>query len=263
VYSLAFDRRIKKLHAEFKDCTVMPASLSYLQTLPQTEATAFVISLQKVKEHLSQELAFINTQLQQKTVQLQGINGILADLGSPATEVPVPVSEALVSEALASEAPVSEVPTNGNSSVSRLLDLETPTPASPSSDQETAVSEPVRSQRGKKPSSQSKTPAKAKRGATKPASKSKSSARSSEPNALKPFLQVAFQNQPLNESIAQVLSNAAEPLSTDELMVELYEGLSSEDYQRAKRSLTNILSTGRSKGKWQSTGRGLYASNAT
>jgi hypothetical protein len=233
----------------------MPASLSYLQTLPQTEATAFVISLQKVKEHLSQELAFINTQLQQKTVQLQGINGILADLGSPATEAPVPVSEA----------PVSEAPTNGNSSVSRLLDLEIPTPlpASPSSDQEMVeVPEPVRSQSGKKPSSQSKTPAKAKRGATKPASKSKSSARNSEPNALKPFLQVAFQNQPLNESIAQVLSNAAEPLSTDELMVELYEGLSSEDYQRAKRSLTNILSTGRSKGKWQSTGRGLYASNA-
>jgi hypothetical protein len=236
----------------------MPASLSYLQTLPQAEATDFVTSLQKVKAHLSQELAWINTQLQQKTVQLQGIEGLLAELGSPSSESP---------------APASEEPPNGNSSVSRLLDLEmaTPSPAAPSSNHEPVDDEPVdapkppRSQRGQKPTSGSKAPgkasAKSKRGAAKPTSKAKSSASASEPGALKPFLQSAFQNQSLSDSIIQVLSQAKEPLSTDDLMVELYEGLSSEDYNRAKRSLTNILSTGRSKGKWQSTGRGLYASN--
>ena len=237
----------------------MPASPSYLQTLPQTEATVFVTSLQKVKEHLSQELAWINTQLQQKTVQLQGIEGILADLGSPSSESP---------------APASEEPTNGNTSVSRLLDLEiaTPSPAAPSSNHEPVDDEPVdapkltRSQRGKKPTSGSKAPAtapaKSKRGAVKSASKAKIPTSATQPNTLSSFLQSAFQNQPLSDSITQVLSNAAEPLSTDNLMVELYEGLSSEDYNRAKRSLTNILSTGRSKGKWRSTGRGLYASNA-
>ena len=229
----------------------MPASLPYLQTLPPTEATALVTSLQKVKDHLSQELDWINTQLQQKMTQLQGIDGILSDLGSPETEVPVPVSEEL----------------NGNSSVSRLLDIEIPTPL-PQTESSPPVEapDPARSQRGKKPTSSSKAPGKAppkaKRGASKPSSKTTPSGSATEPNALKPFLQSAFQNQPLNESIAQVLNDATEPLSTDDLMVELYEGLSSEDYQRAKRSLTNILSTGRSKGKWRSTGRGLYASNA-
>jgi len=238
----------------------MPSSLSYLQTLPQTEATALVTSLQKVKEHLSQELAWINTQLQQKTVQLQGIDSILADLGSPAPESP---------------APAAEEPINGNTSVSRLLDLERPTSpqASPSSDHETVDDEAVddetvdapelaRSQRGKQPTSRPKVPAKSKRGVAKPASQAKSPASATQPNTLSSFLQSALQNQPLSDSIAQVLSNAVAPLSTDNLMVELYEGLSNEDYQRAKRSLTNILSTGRSKGKWRSTERGLYSSNA-
>lgn len=228
----------------------MPVSPSYLQNLLPTEATAFITSLQKVKEHLSQELAWITTQLQQKTVQLQGIDSILADLGSPATEIPTPVSEEL----------------NGNSSVSRLLDIERPMPmpmpqTEPSSP--TEAPKPARSPQGKRSTASSKAPATAKRGAAKPAGKAKPAAAASEPKALKPFLQSAFQNQPLNESIAQVLSQAKESLSTDDLMVELYDGLSSEDYQRAKRSLTNILSTGRSKGKWRSTGRGLYASNAT
>ena len=229
----------------------MTASTSYLQTLPSTEAIAFVTSLQKVKAHLSQELARINTQLQQKTVQLQGIEGILAELGAPTEQPPSP-------------APASEELTNGNSSVSRLLNLEIPTPpqASPSSDHETVEApEPARSQRGKKQISSPKSPAKSKRSAAKPASQAKASESAAEPNALKPFLQSAFQNQPLSDSIAQVLSNATEPLSTDNLMVELYDGLSSEDYKRAKRSLTNILSTGRSKGKWRSAERGLYTSN--
>jgi hypothetical protein len=42
----------------------------------------------------------------------------------------------------------------------------------------------------------------------------------------------------------------------------LYEGLSTEDYQRAKHSLANILSVGKSKGTWQSVGRGRYTGNA-
>jgi hypothetical protein len=232
----------------------MTSPTSYLQTLPQTEANAFVTSLQKVKEHLSQELGWISTQLQQKTVQLQGIEAILSEFGSVSTSdtAPVPPAEGL---------------TSGNTSVSRLLDLETtssPAPAAPSS--EVA---PAR-QPGKKPKSNSKPAAKAspksaakpKQGAATPGRKTKATAATTaEPNALRPFLQAAFQNQSLSDSIVQVLTNAAEPLSADNLMVELYEGLSSEDYKRAKRSLTNILSTGRSKGKWRSAERGLYTNN--
>jgi hypothetical protein len=236
----------------------MTSPTSYLQTLPQTEANAFVTSLQKVKEHLSQELGWISTQLQQKTVQLQGIEAILSEFGSPAAEpdaAPVTVVEGL---------------TSGNTSVSRLLDLETSSSAQAAPSAESAAAR----RPGRKPSSTSKaatksatkaspkSTTKSKQGAVKPG-KAKASASATEPNALRPFLQAAFQNQSLSDSIVQVLSNSAEPLSADNLMVELYEGLSSEDYKRAKRSLTNILSTGRSKGKWRSAERGLYTNNAS
>jgi hypothetical protein len=62
--------------------------------------------------------------------------------------------------------------------------------------------------------------------------------------------------------VGDILNNASAPLSTDEVMAELYDGLSKEDYNRAKNSLANILSVGRSKGTWKSTGRGRYAGNA-
>ena len=203
----------------------MTSSTSYLQTLPATEATAFVTSLQKVKEHLSQELAWINTQLQQKTVQLQGIEAILSELGSPETAVETPVTSA--SEGLA----------NGNTSISRLLDLEVPT--APSEAASAADSAPLQSsdsapRRGKKQSSGSKSSAKPKRGSVKSASKAKSSPSATEPSALRLFLQSAFQDKPLSDSIAHVLNSAPEPLSADNLMVELYEGLSSEDYKTSQ-----------------------------
>ena len=230
----------------------MTSSTSYLQTLPQAEANTFVTSLQKVKEHLSQELEWINTQLRQKTVQLQGIEAILSELSSLGVESD---TEAMTSDA--------EGMTSGNSSISRLLDLEV-SAASPQStlnaDSASAQSQPGRRQSSSSKSSKAST--KPKRGAAKPG-RAKASDSTAEPGALKPFLQSAFRNQPLSDSIVQVLNHAAEPLSADNLMVELYEGLSSEDYKRAKRSLTNILSTGRSKGKWRSAERGLYAGNRT
>ncbi len=54
-------------------------STSYLQTLAKDEAIAFVASLQKVKDHLSQELQWMSEQAQQKTAQLQSLETLLSE----------------------------------------------------------------------------------------------------------------------------------------------------------------------------------------
>jgi len=52
---------------------------SYLQTLSPAEARAFITSLGQVQSHLQQELEWMNQQMQQKTMQLQGIETLLAE----------------------------------------------------------------------------------------------------------------------------------------------------------------------------------------
>ena len=80
-------------------------------------------------------------------------------------------------------------------------------------------------------------------------------------SGLQRFLQNQWRDKVLTEAIGEILKRAAVPLSTDEVMAALYDGLPKADYDRAKHSLANILSVGKSKGTWQSTGRGRYASN--
>ena len=63
------------------------------------------------------------------------------------------------------------------------------------------------------------------------------------------------------DSIAAVLDQSKKPMGIHDVVAELYDGLSSEDYKRAKTALTNLLSAGRSQGRWKSTGRGLYISS--
>jgi hypothetical protein len=95
--------------------------------------------------------------------------------------------------------------------------------------------------------------------ATPPAGKTNQRGKTSN---LQRFLKNQWRDKALTESVGDILNSASAPLSTDEVMAELYDGLSKEDYNRAKNSLANILSVGRSKGTWKSTGRGRYAGNA-
>ncbi|XHX77280.1 MAG: hypothetical protein RBJ76_23000 [Stenomitos frigidus ULC029] len=237
----------------------MATTTSYLQTLAKDEAIAFVASLQKVKDHLSQELQWMSEQVQQKTAQLQGIETLLSEaltLGLVTTETDSFPEDENVVEFAAAE---SGSPATGEA-------------AEPIA----AIAAPVRptstQQRGKQGKAKpAKTPSRSKPSAATQTgtaeARSKLAAPPSKPNQqgksnLQRFLKPQWHSKALTEAVGEVLNHASVPLSTDELMAELYDGLSKEDYNRAKNSLANILSVGRSKGTWKSTGRGRYAGNA-
>ena len=233
---------------------------SYLQTLPSDEVTAFVASLLKVKQHLNHEIGWFSEQLQQKTVQLQGIEALLAESGVESTI-------ANVGSILAGNtAPISDrdipsldlAPSLGSPGQAQVsiatLDLEQPAQSAKLAKGKQPRSK-LAAQLASKTSKKGRGPAKSK--AQTPKSSPETQVERSE---LRQFLQPQFRDTPLSAAIAQVLEKASEPLSPDNIASELYEGLSSEDYGRAKRSLVSVLSLGRSKGKWKSPGRGLYES---
>jgi myosin heavy subunit len=240
----------------------MISPASYLQTLAEDETIAFVASLQSVKAYLSQELQWINEQVQQKTRQLQGI-------------------ETLLSEALA----LGRIPTNADSvstHPSIVAVLSTPMATTDVVTYESDIKIPAaiaalpnkassQSREGQGKSAQKKTLHSSKSGKTPKASAAKtkrsnssvsSGSRTGRTSELNQFLRSQFRGKALTESVSHILDRASAPLNTDEIMAELYEDLSTEDYQRAKHSLANILSMGKSKGAWQSAGRGRYADKA-
>lgn len=213
---------------------------SYLQTLPSDEVTTFVASLLKVKQHLSHEIQWFSEQLQQKTVQLHGIEALLAESGVESAPAPVAAISA---------------PSLDQFTPAAIAAPQEPQVAPQPTQLTKAAGKQLRSKPGAKAATKGK--------ATKPkAPGSKSHPTRTEGPELRQFLQPQFRDTPLSEAIIQVLGKAAEPLSPDNIASELYEGLSTEDYGRAKRSLVSVLSLGRSKGKWQSPGRGLYESAA-
>jgi hypothetical protein len=251
---------------------------SYLQTLADDETIAFVTSLQSVKAYLSQELQWINEQAQQKTVQLQGIETLLSEalarelLPTDAGSVPIPLSAAVPSVPMVT----ADIATGESD-----LDIPDPsnggTASSESSDGVTAAIAALpnptssKSRGGKVKSAQTKAPRNSQSGKTPKASAAKnkrspssvsSGSRTGKTSELNQFLRGQFRGKVLIESVSEVLDRASSPLNTDEIMAELYEGLSTEDYQRAKHSLANILSVGKSKGSWQSAGRGRYTGKA-
>jgi hypothetical protein len=251
---------------------------SYLQTLADDETIAFVTSLQSVKAYLSQELQWINEQSQQKTMQLQGIETLLSEalarglLPTDAGSVPIPLSAADPSTPMVT----TDVATGESD-----LDIPNPsnggTASSESSDGVTAAIAALpnptssKSRGGKVKSAQTKTPRSSKSGKTPKASAAKTkrspssvskASRTGKSSELNQFLRGQFRGKVLIESVSEILDRASAPLNTDEIMAELYEDLSTEDYQRAKHSLANILSMGKSKGTWQSAGRGRYAGKA-
>jgi hypothetical protein len=252
---------------------------SYLQTLADDETIAFVTSLQSVKAYLSQELQWINEQAQQKTVQLQGIETLLSE----ALARGLMLTDAASVSTHSSLAANPSIPMDTADIATGESDLDLPTAAnggtasSESSDGVTAAiaalpdKTPLKSRGGKVKSAQTKTPRSSKSGKTPKASAAQtkrspssvsSGSRTGKTSELNQFLRGQFRGKVLIESVSEILDRASTPLNTDEIMAELYEGLSTEDYQRAKHSLANILSVGKSKGAWQSAGRGRYTGKA-
>lgn len=252
--------------------------VSYLQTLAKDEAIAFVSSLQKVKEHLSHELHWVNEQAQQKTLQLQGIETLLTEavgLGlAPHTtstktpianisEVSAAVTEAVLSSvsqataALPDQAPLAVE--NGNNPT---VNATAATSALPKRGKQRQSDKPSKSTRDAKASTaRQPSTAKAEKPARSIASASDTSQASS--SGFQSFLQPDFKDKSMTDAVGEILESAAEPLNTDAIMTELYQGLSGDSYQRAKSSLSNILSVGKTKGKWKSPARGMYIGNTT
>jgi hypothetical protein len=235
---------------------VTTSPTSYLQTLDKDEAISFVASLQKVKQHLSHELQWINAQAKQKTTQLQGIEAILTEavtlglISQLHTESISPDIDSTVADDL-------ELPTlNGYAALTESL---TTTPSS--SDRP-----PVGNAQPKSTSkSTAKTPTSQKTRSSKSKSGKKSSGKTSlsgKSPDLKHFVRAEFQDESFTDAVAHILERSGKPIGLSDVIANLYGDLSNQDYQRAKISLTNVLSTGKNKGKWKSIGRGMYASNA-
>jgi len=259
---------------------VATSPTSYLQTLSKAEAIAFVASLQKVKDHLSHEIQWLSEQSQQKTSQIQGIETLLSEavaLGLITTiteqkvestpvavpppvlppEVAIPSVIAEASEANGSTLP--EMSTDSIAAAIAALPAKQPTKGQPRGRQSKAGGKET--SQGQKTPTQSKTGSASAKQSTPSSSTSKAGQRG-KPSNLQRFLQGSFRDQTLTQSVGEILNRAAAPLTADDVMAELYDGLSKSDYQRAKNSVTNILSVGRTKGAWKSSGRGRYASNA-
>lgn len=234
---------------------------SYLQTLTNDDAIAFVASLQQVKDYLSQELQWMDEQVQQKTVQLQGLETLLSEAAMLGL-----VADSTSEPALAVAAPgVTAVVANGSVPPDEVTEpLATTIAALP-------VETPSMQQRDQQGAGQAKT----RRGSQTSGTTKNSTAKAKQSNASTPaarkaqrgtvglqqFLQHQWRDKALTESVINILNHASAPLTADDIMAELYDGLPKEDYQRAKHSLANVLSVGRSKGIWKSTGRGHYAGN--
>lgn len=253
----------------------MATPTSYLQTLAKDDAIAFIASVQKVQAHLSEELKWMTAQVQQKTTQLEGIEALLTEAVSlgllESNDVIPPIATKTRQDATPAMDKESEVsppdaPDTAESSEDELPVTESTSDAvseSPQVESTEPPTDPIALQprrRGRTAAKQKgSVKAKSPKSSTRAASKKEKSAEGAE---LRQYLRPEFQDNTLMESIAQVLDQSSEPLETDEIMSALYESLSDEDYKRAKRSLANLLSVGRSKGRWQSTGRGRYVGKA-
>jgi hypothetical protein len=251
-----------------KELAVVTSPTSYLQTLDKDEAIAFVDSLQKVKEHLNHELQWITTQAEQKTTQLQGIEAILIEAVTIGLITNLPSDSEASNDSLtdlSAEMPVSN--SNGSVAVADINDIaeddltdELTTVAGLKSDRDRgADAKPKSAPQTSKVQKPRTSKAKSTSTARKSTSKAKASSKSPD---LKHFVRSEFQEQSFTDAVLQILEGSSEPIGLSDVIAKLYGDLSSQDYQRAKISLTNVLSTGKNKGKWKSIGRGMYASNA-
>lgn len=249
-----------------------PSSTSYLQTLPNDEAAAFLSALQKVKDHLSEELQSMNQQVQQKTLQLQGIETLLAEAKAKGTKLETPsasTSEATLPNLLDTIAPTPTLDdSQNNSSNGSSNSAEAPAVEAVTS----APSRQKKQTKNAKQSSSSKAKQTSKAATTSKGSTSTKKKSTSKPKAsgkqttkgvdLRELLQPAFQDKTFGDAVGEILEQANQPLHVDDLLDKMYNELSDPDYQRAKVSLANVLSVGSSKGRWKNVSKGMYASNA-
>ncbi|MEX0271495.1 hypothetical protein AB3R30_20395 [Leptolyngbyaceae cyanobacterium UHCC 1019] len=253
-----------------KELAVVTSPTSYLQTLDKDEAIAFVASLQKVKEHLTHELQWITAQAEQKTTQLQGIEAILIEAVTLGLISKLPIDEVSADGAASNASPTSlsiEVPlssSNGSATPtdSNLIDPENELiAASTSKSDRRKGASPKSKSAAQSSTAQKPRTLKAKSTSTAKKSTNKANQSAKSPD-LKHFVRVEFQEQSFTDAVSQILETSGEPIGLSDVIAKLYGDLSNQDYQRAKISLTNVLSTGKNKGKWKSIGRGMYASNA-
>jgi hypothetical protein len=248
---------------------------SYLQTLSSAEASAFVTSLQKIQAHLQQELVWMNQQMQQKTMQLQGIETLLAEaltLGSLETEagtIATPVSsdaQTTPEPVTAPVAPAQAEPAGANDA-DAIADASEEAPAKASASAPDPVATPQAAPGEKtaaKPSAKAKSQKSSSAQVTtkkKPGAKSPSRPKASKAQPQtksRALLRSEFADVPLADAVVQVLTQAAEPLHLDQLVSEMYEDVSGEDLKRVKASLSNVLYKGKRSGKWRNVGNGVY-----
>lgn len=257
-----------------------PSSTSYLQTLPKSEATAFVASLQKVKEHLNQELQWMNEQVQQKTTQLDGIETLLSEaaalgllsaeaastkVSKPKTPAPETNGTAEAAALLANlpsistkdEAPADQAAEGTSTGVASAV---APTPTrKTSSTQKKAKSSKI--QKKKPTAAKSATAAKGKPAKTttaKPAAPVENGSKSPA-SGNQPLFKSQFRDVPVIDAVGEILKRAKASVSADDVIDQLYDEVPDKDYKRVKHSISNVLSLGKSKKRWKSTGRGMYA----
>lgn len=262
--------RIEGNYSSSKDVAVATSSTSYLQTLTKDETLAFLTSLQKVKDHLNEELQWMNQQVQQKSIQLQGIETLLGEARAIGLAVESPAAQE--SEKQQSPTEPQSIDTvalkallNNSQNLLSVSDVDEDTDDADeamSSPAPTADSPKKQTKNAKQPSkaaSKRSTSAKKPKSSSKPKAKGNGSTKGVD---LRELLQPTFQDMTFGDAVSEILEQANQPLHLDDLIDKMYKELSDQDYQRAKGSLANVLSVGTGKGRWKNVSKGMYASNA-
>jgi hypothetical protein len=254
---------------------------SYLQTLPSAEANAFVTSLQKIQAHLQQELAWMNQQMQQKTMQLQGIETLLAEasmlspletdvgtIAAPASSDAQTTTEPVTAPAAAEAVAPTQAEPSRTDDADAIAAASEAVPAKASASSPDAIAAPPQAAQGEKTAAKPSAKAKPQKSSsakattkTKPGVKSPSRPKASKAQPQtksRALLRSEFADVPLADAVVQVLTQAAEPLHLDQLVSEMYEDVSGEDLKRVKASLSNVLYKGKRSGKWRNVGNGVY-----
>ena len=223
----------------------------------------------------------MNQQVQQKTVQLQGIETLLSEasmlehLETDADRVVAPAaSDVQTTPEPTTEPAAAEtvVPTQaepaGTNDVEADVAASEGVPAQESASSPAEVAAPPATAQGEKtaskPSAKAKSPKSSSAKATakkqsnaKTQSRSKARKTKAQPKS-RTLLRPKFADTSLTDAVTQVLTQAAEPLHLDQLVSELYEDVSEEDVKRLKKALANVLSEGKKTGKWRNVGNGVY-----
>ncbi len=245
----------------------METSASYLNSLSPDQAISFVSSLQTVSDHLTHELEGMTQQVQQKTLQLESIQALLAEAG--AVELPTPEPTSSTDETISQESIAA--------AISELAALPIPDSLKTTETQEAMgisngnLPPAPKSKNSSKGDPTKLTPSKAQpKGKSVPATKTNTSpAKKPTPKTpsakkleLREFLLPQFKGSALTDVVAQILASATKPLHLNDLLTEMYGTLPPQTAEKAKISLANVLSTGKKQGKWQSLGDAKYAAKA-